>query len=95
MKNETETIKRSEALREMDIREDTFGHRRSYSITFVTKSGELKSFSNATSCGLRMDMKSNRMRGVQQLDLSGNKIGTPIAVSIDAMVSYNNRIIVL
>ena len=92
---EVQTIKRVDALREMEIREDQYGKRVLFSIEFYTKSGEVVYFSHAFSCGLRQDMKKNRLRGVQQCDSAGNKIGSPTAVSIDNLRMFNGKKVVL
>lgn len=95
MENDIQTIRRVDALREMEIREDQYGKRVLFSIGFYTKNGELVYFSHACSCGLRQNMKANRLRGVQQCDSAGNKIGSPTAVSIDNIRSFNNKKVVL
>lgn len=92
---EVQTIKRVDALREMEIREDQYGKRVLFSIEFYTKSGEVVYFSHAFSCGLRQDMKKNRLRGVQQCDSAGNKIGSPTAVSIDNLRMFNGKKVLL
>lgn len=95
MEKEIETIRRVDALREMEIREDQYGKRVLFSVEFYTKEGELVYFSHAFSCGLRQNMKINRLRGVQQCDSAGNKIGSPTAVSIDNLRMFNNKKVVL
>ena len=94
-RKEVKTVKRVDALREMEIREDQYGKRVLFSIEFYTKRGEVVYFSHACSCGLRQNMKANRLRGVQQCDSAGNKIGSPTAVSIDNIRSFNNKKVVL
>ena len=93
MEKEVQTIKRVDALREMEIREDQYGKRVLFSVEFYTKEGELVYFSHAFSCGLRQNMKANR--GVQQCDSAGNKIGSPTAVSIDNLRMFNDKKVVL
>ena len=95
MEKEIEEIRRADALREMEIREDQYGKRVLFSIEFYTKSGEVVYFSHAFTCGLRQDMKKNRLRGVQQCDSAGNKIGSPTAVSIDNLRMFNGKKVVL
>lgn len=95
MEKEIEKIRRADALREMEIREDQYGKRVLFSIEFYTKSGEVVYFSHAFACGLRQDMKKNRLRGVQQCDSAGNKIGSPTAVSIDNLRMFNGKKVVL
>lgn len=95
MEKEVQTIKRVDALREMEIREDQYGKKVLFSIEFYTKDGEVVYFSHASGCGLRQNMKANRLRGVQQCDSAGNKIGSPTAVSIDNLRMFNNKKVVL
>lgn len=95
MEKEIETIRRADTLREMEIREDQYGKRVLFSIEFYTKSGEVVYFSHAFTCGLRQDMKKNRLRGVQQCDSAGNKIGSPTAVSIDNLRMFNGKKVLL
>lgn len=95
MEKDIKTIKRVDALHEMEIREDQYGKRVLFSIEFYTKEGELVYFSHAYSCGLRQNMKKNRLRGVQQCDSAGNKIGHTVAVSIDNIRSFNNKKVTL
>ena len=90
-----ETIRRVDALREMEVREDQYGKRVLYSLEFWKKDGEVVYFSHCYTCGLRMNIKSNRMRGIQQCDSVGNKIGHPVAVSIDNLRMFNGKKVVL
>lgn len=92
---EIKTIRRADALREMEIREDQYGKRVLYSIQFYLRNGEVVHFSNAYTCGLSANMKANRLRGIQQCDHAGNKIGHPISVSIDNLRMFNNQKVVL
>ena len=95
MENGIKTIRRVDALRQMDVREDQYGHRVLYSIQFYTRQGEVVSMSHAYTCGLRADMKSNRLRGIQQCDAAGNPIGHVVAVSIDNIRMFNGNKVVL
>ena len=95
MENEIKTIRRVDALRQMEVREDQYGRRVLFSIQFYTKEGEVVSMSHAYSCGLRSDMKSNRLRGIQQCDAAGNAIGHVVAMSIDNIRMFNNQKVVL
>ena len=45
---------------------------------------------HGTPCGLKMDMKKNRMRGISEVDENFNKIGHPIPVNIDLIIEFNN-----
>lgn len=95
MENEIQTIKRVDALREMEIREDQYGKRVLFSVEFYTKEGEVVYLSHAYSCGLRGDMKKNRLRGIQQCDSAGNKIGHVYTVSIDNLRMFNGKKVTL
>lgn len=95
MEKEYKTIRRVDALRQMEVREDQYGHRVLFSIQFYNKEGEVVTMSHAYTCGLRADMKSNRLRGVQQCDASGNKIGHVVPVSIDNIRMFNGLKVVL
>ena len=59
-----ETIRRHEALTDMEIHEDNQGKKHIFSIRFVNKQGEVVYLPYAYSSGLRADMKKNRLRGV-------------------------------
>ena len=89
------TIRRVDALRQMELREDSYGRRVLFSIQFYASDGEVVSMSHAFTCGLRVSLKNNRLRGVQQCDHLGNKIGHPVPVSIDNIRMFNNQIVVL
>lgn len=89
------TIRRADCLREMETREDAYGHRVLYSIQFYSKKGEVVYFVHAFTCGLRVNMKQNRLRGVQPCDSAGNKVGHVVAVSIDNIRMFNGKRVVL
>ena len=93
--NEVKTIRRVDALRAMEQREDAYGKRVLFCIQFYNKSGEVQSMSHAYTCGLKVSLKDNRLRGVQQCDKAGNKIGHPVAVSIDNIRMFNNLKVIL
>lgn len=95
MENEIVTIKRTDVLNEMEIREDQYGKRVLFSLEFYTKDGEVVYLSHAYSCGLKAEMKKNRIRGVQQCDSAGNKIGHVYVVSIDNIRMFNGQKVVL
>jgi hypothetical protein len=85
------TIKRRDALIEMDIHE-TRGHKvNTFSIQFYKKNGELVSLIRAKSCGLQAHMGLNRLRGVQAVDFKGNNIGHPYPVCIDNIRMLNGK----
>ena len=95
MEKEIKTIKRADVLREMEVREDQYGKRVLFSLEFYTKEGELVYLSHAYSCGLNADMKKNRIRGVQQCDSAGNKIGHVYVVRIDNLRMFNGQKVIL
>ena len=95
MEKEYQTIRRVDVLRQMEVREDQYGKRVLFSIQFYNKQGEVVTMSHAYTTGLRSDMKSNRLRGLQQCDDSGNKIGHVVPVSIDNIRMFNGQQVVL
>jgi hypothetical protein len=95
MEKEYKTIRRVDALRQMEVREDQYGKRVLFSIQFYNKHGEVVTMSHAYTTGLRSDMKSNRLRGLQQCDAAGNKIGHVVPVSIDNIRMFNGQKVVL
>jgi len=89
------TIKRSAALRQMEIRETSQGKPNYFSIQFYKKDGELVSLLRAKVTGLRADMTANRLRGIQAVDESGNPVGHIYSVSIDNIRTLNNQQVVI
>lgn len=75
----------------MEVREDQYGAKVTFSVEFYTAKGELVYFPHASASGLRADMKKNRLRGIQQCDEKGNLIGNPVSVSIDNLRMFNNK----
>lgn len=92
--NNIAKITRTDALRIMEMREAQ-GIRNTFSIQFYKKNGELVFFPTACSAGLRFNMHENRMRGVQQLDRNGKKIGHVTPVCIDNIRMFNHQQVVL
>lgn len=90
-----ENIRRNLMLREYDLKETPGGKQVTFSIKFVKKNGELVFIPRAVACGLTANMKNNSIRGVLSIDLNGNKIGHPTPVSIDAILEWNNKKVVL
>ena len=88
-------IRRTDALNEMEVHEDQYGKKVLFSVEYYTKDGEVVYYSHAYACGLRQNMKENRLRGIQQCDQAGNKIGHPVAVSIDNLRMFNGKKVVL
>ncbi len=95
MGKDVKTIRRADALRQMEVREDQFGHRVLFSIQFYNNRGEVVSMSHAYTCGLKVSLKDNRLRGLQQTDAAGNKIGHVVPLSIDNIRMFNNQKVVL
>ena len=85
-----QSIRRTDVLSEMEIRETATGKPRYFAIQFYKKNGELVTLPRARSCGLRMNMSDNRTRGVQQVDDHGNAIGHIYPVCIDNIRTFNN-----
>lgn len=90
-----ESIRRNMALQEYDIKETPDGKQTIFSIRFVKKNGELVFIPRAVACGLPFNAKENRMRGVLPVDASGNSIGHPTPVHIDAIVEWNSKRVIL
>lgn len=95
MENSEKRIARADALREMEIREDQYGKKVTFSVEFYTSRGELVYFPHACLSGLKFDMKKNRMRGIQQCDEAGNAIGHVTAVCIDNLRMFNGQKVTL
>lgn len=88
-------IRRADALREMETREKSSGRAARFSVQFYLKNGELVSFPRAVVRGLKADMKSNRLRGIQPVDSEGNPVGHIHAVSIDNLREFNGMQVVI
>ncbi len=85
-----QTIIRADVLAEMETRETADNRHRYFAIQFYKQNGELVTLPRARSCGLRMDMTENRVRGVQQVDEFGNSVGHIYPVCIDNIRTFNN-----
>lgn len=79
----------------MEIHEDPNGNIHTFSIKFVNKKGEVVYFPYAYSCGLRSDMKQNRLRGVKPCTSNGLCIGHPTPICIDNILEYNSKTVTL
>lgn len=90
-----ETIRRNLALQEYDIKETPDGRQTTFSIRFVKKNGELVFIPRAVACGLRFNVKENRMRGVLPVDAFDESIGHPTPVHIDAIIEWNHKKVIL
>lgn len=88
-------IRRADALREMETREKSTGRASHFSVQFYLKNGELVSFARAVVRGLKADMKSNRLRGIQPVDSQGKPIGHIHTVSIDNLREFNGKQVVI
>jgi hypothetical protein len=89
------TIRRNLMLREYDIKETPLGKQTIFSIKFIKQNGEVVFMPRAVACGLTVNMSKNRLRGVVPIDLKGDKISHPTPVSIDAIIEWNGKIVVL
>ena len=89
------TIRRNLALKEFDVKETPLGDQVTFSIKFIKKNGELVFMPRAVACGLNMNMKANRMRGVLPIGSDGKSIGHPTPVNIDAIVEWNGKKVIL
>lgn len=84
-------IRRYEVLREMDVHETSSHAAKSFSIQFYKKDGELVYVNRGVSKGLRMNMKTNRMRGVQPVNEKGESVGHVYPVCIDNIREFNGK----
>lgn len=89
------TIKRADALREMEIRETEKGKPNYFSIQFYKKDGEMVTVPHAQVTGLRANMTANRMRGIRPFDADGNPTGHIYPVSIDNIRTFNEQQVVI
>lgn len=85
------TILRAQALREMDIKENPYGKQVVFSIKFIKKDGEIVFLPRAVACGLRMNMKLNRFRGVLPVNKQNEPAGHVYPVSIDNIIEFNSN----
>lgn len=83
------TIRRNLALKEYEVKETPQGRQARFSIKFVKKDGELVFMPMAVACGLKMNIKQNRMRGVLPVDQQGNAAGHVTPVHIDGLIEFN------
>jgi len=90
-----EKIRRNLMLREYDIKETPAGKQTTFSIKFIKQNGEIVFMPHAVACGLAANMSKNSIRGVLPIDLQGNKASHPTPVSIDAIIEWNGKIVVL
>ncbi len=83
------TIQRSEVLGLWDIKENPDGSMHTFSVKFIKKNGEVVFIQHGTPCGLNMNLKKNRMRGIREVDENFNALGHPIPVNIDLIIEFN------
>lgn len=83
-------IKRNLVLKELELKETPEGKPVCFSIKFIKTNGEIVYLPKAVSCGLRMNLKENRMRGVLPVDEHFNKAGHIYPVHIDSIIEFNN-----
>lgn len=83
------TIRRNLALKQFEAKETPMGKQNTFSIKFVKKDGELVFMPRAVACGLKMNMKDNRMRGVLPVDANNNACGHVTPVHIDGFIEFN------
>ena len=83
------TIRRNLVLKQIDAAEDPLGRKIASSIKFTKKDGELVYMPKAQSCGLKFNMKDNRMRGIVPVDETCNPAGHPTPVHIDSLIEFN------
>lgn len=83
-----ETIKRVDALKLMDKKE-------TFSIQFYKSNGEVVSLFRAKTIGMNQHYFHLRIRNVQAIDASGEKIGHAYAVSIDSIRMFNGAKVIL
>lgn len=86
-----EVIRRRIVLQEIDVKTNPDGSQVVFSIQFDKKNGERVYYPRAVACGLKMNLKDNRMRGVIPVDVNGNAIGHPTPVGIDRIIQFNGR----
>lgn len=83
------TITRAEALNEMEVKETATQKQKVFSISFYKENGEIVFLPRAISCGLRINMKQHRKRGVIAVDEKGKRFGHVYSVCIDNMREFN------
>lgn len=90
-----ETIRRHEALSDMEIHEDNQGKKHIFSIRFVNQSGEVVYLPYAFSSGLKADMKKSRLRGATPCSPTGIPTGHVLPICIDNILEYNHKTVML
>jgi hypothetical protein len=88
---EIQTIRRNQALKEYEIKENPDGKQVTFSIRFVKKNGELVFIPRAVAAGLPFNGKDNRMRGFLPVDAQNDATGHVTPVHIDGIIEWNNK----
>ena len=88
---EKQSIRRSLALKEYEIKETLEGKQITFSIKFVKKNGELVFIPCAIATGLPFNSKDNRMRGILPVDSDNNASGHITPVHIDGIIEWNGK----
>ena len=89
------TVSRRLVLKEMDIKENPDGSQVIFSIIFITKQGKRVFFPHAVITGLPYSVSINRLRGILPVDREGNEIGHVYPVSIDNLIEFNSKEVML
>lgn len=90
-----EPITRQQMLQMLDIRQTPEGRPIVYSAKFVEASGKLRFFPQCIVCGAgRMNIKQQRVRGLQPCDCKGNPEGHVYPVRIDNILEFNGHKVV-
>lgn len=89
------SIRRNLALSEFDIKETPDGKPNTFSIRFITKSGQSVFLPFAVASGLTADLKKNRLRGVMAIDSNFKRIGHPYPINIDLIMEWNGNKVIL
>lgn len=74
----------------MELKHDPQGKPVIFSIKFIKSNGEIVYLPKAISCGLRANMKANRLRGVMPVDGNAEQTAHIYPVNIDAIIEFNN-----
>ena len=90
-----ETIRRHEVLTDMELHEENQGKKHIVSIRVVNKSGEVVYLPYAFSSGLKADMKKSRLRGATPCSPTGIPTGHVLPISIDNILEYNHKTVML
>jgi len=73
----------------MELKHDPNGNPVIYSIKFIKANGEIVYLPKAISCGLRANMKANRLRGVMPVNKKAEQTEHIYPVNIDSIIEFN------